>query len=132
MALMPKRVKYRKSQRGRIRGNAVRGNTVAFGDWGLQSLDPGHVRADDDRSLSRRRESVHSRRREAVHPHLPAEVGDGPSAGNANGYTARANRTTGSPSSNRARCCSSWAACPRTRPANVSRGSLTSFPCECG
>ncbi len=45
MALMPKRVKYRKSQRGRIRGNAVRGNTVAFGDWGLQSLDPGHVRA---------------------------------------------------------------------------------------
>ena len=45
MALMPKRVKYRKSQRGRIRGNAVRGNTVAFGDYGLQSLDPGHVRA---------------------------------------------------------------------------------------
>ena len=45
MALMPKRVKYRKSQRGRIRGNASRGNTVAFGDWGLQSLDPGHVRA---------------------------------------------------------------------------------------
>lgn len=45
MALMPKRVKYRKSQRGRIRGNAVRGNTVAFGDWGLQSLDPGHIRA---------------------------------------------------------------------------------------
>jgi large subunit ribosomal protein L16 len=45
MALMPKRVKYRKSQRGRIRGNAVRGNTVAFGDWGLQSLDPGYVAA---------------------------------------------------------------------------------------
>ncbi len=45
MALMPKRVKYRKSQRGRIRGNAVRGNTVAFGDFGLQSLDRGtHVR----------------------------------------------------------------------------------------
>ena len=43
MALMPKRVKYRKSQRGRIRGNAVRGNKVSFGDWGLQSLDPGHV-----------------------------------------------------------------------------------------
>jgi large subunit ribosomal protein L16 len=40
MALMPKRVKYRKSQRGRIRGNAVRGNKVSFGDFGLQSLDP--------------------------------------------------------------------------------------------
>jgi len=45
MALMPKRVKYRKSQRRRIKGNASRGNTVAFGDWGLQSLDAGHVAA---------------------------------------------------------------------------------------
>ncbi|MEZ6045757.1 MAG: 50S ribosomal protein L16 [Planctomycetaceae bacterium] len=43
MALMPKRVKHRKSQRGRIKGNASRGNTVAFGDWGLQSLDAGHI-----------------------------------------------------------------------------------------
>ncbi len=43
MALMPKRVKHRKSQRGRIRGNATRGNTVVFGDWGLQSLDAGHI-----------------------------------------------------------------------------------------
>lgn len=45
MALMPKRVKYRKSQRRRIRGNASRGNTVAFGDWGLQSLEAGHISA---------------------------------------------------------------------------------------
>lgn len=45
MALMPKRVKYRKSQRRRIKGNALRGNTVIFGDWGLQSLEPGHVTA---------------------------------------------------------------------------------------
>ena len=45
MALMPKRVKHRKSQRGRIRGNAHRGNTVAFGEWGLMSLDSGHVSA---------------------------------------------------------------------------------------
>ena len=42
---MPRRVKHRKSQRRRIKGNATRGNTVAFGDWGLQSLEPGHVRA---------------------------------------------------------------------------------------
>ncbi len=45
MALMPKRVKHRKNQRGRIRGNASRGCRVAFGDWGLQSLDTGHVKA---------------------------------------------------------------------------------------
>ncbi|MBM82837.1 MAG: 50S ribosomal protein L16 [Planctomycetaceae bacterium] len=45
MALMPRRVKHRKSQRRRIKGNATRGNTVAYGDWGLQSTEPGHVRA---------------------------------------------------------------------------------------
>lgn len=45
MAMMPKRVKYRKSQRRRIRGNASRGNTVAFGEWGLQSTDAGHISA---------------------------------------------------------------------------------------
>lgn len=44
MALMPKRVKHRKVQRGRVRGNATRGNTVAFGEWGLMSLEPGHIR----------------------------------------------------------------------------------------
>ncbi len=45
MALMPKRVKHRKSQRRRIKGNATRGHTVAFGDWGLQALEPGHIKA---------------------------------------------------------------------------------------
>jgi large subunit ribosomal protein L16 len=39
MAMMPKRVKHRKQQRGRIRGLAHRGNRVVFGDYGLQSLD---------------------------------------------------------------------------------------------
>lgn len=39
MSLMPKRVKFRKSQRGNIKGNATQGNTVEFGDFGLQSLD---------------------------------------------------------------------------------------------
>ena len=45
MALMPKRVKHRKEQRGRIKGEATRGNTVAFGDFGLQSTQAGHIRA---------------------------------------------------------------------------------------
>ncbi len=43
MAKMPKRVKYRKSQRGNIKGKACRGNTVAFGDYGLQSLEGGWI-----------------------------------------------------------------------------------------
>jgi large subunit ribosomal protein L16 len=39
MAMMPKRVKHRKQQRSKIRGIAHRGNKVAFGDFGLQSMD---------------------------------------------------------------------------------------------
>jgi large subunit ribosomal protein L16 len=45
MALMPKRVKFRKSHRGKIRGNATRGHTVAFGEFGLQSLERGWISA---------------------------------------------------------------------------------------
>lgn len=43
MAKMPSRVKYRKSQRGSIKGDASRGNRVAFGDFGLQSLGSGWI-----------------------------------------------------------------------------------------
>jgi len=43
MALMPKRVKFRKSQRGKIRGNAQRGNVVSYGDFGLQVLKSGWI-----------------------------------------------------------------------------------------
>ena len=45
MAMMPKRVKFRKSQRGKIRGNATRGNAVSFGEYGLQALKPAWVTA---------------------------------------------------------------------------------------
>jgi large subunit ribosomal protein L16 len=43
--LMPKRVKYRKQMRGRMRGQASRGAEVHFGEWGLQALEPGWVSA---------------------------------------------------------------------------------------
>lgn len=43
--LMPKRVKYRKQQRGRMRGKALRGAEVSFGEFGLQALEPGWVSA---------------------------------------------------------------------------------------
>ncbi len=45
MPAMPKRVKFRKSQRGRIRGNALRGNVVNFGDYGLQALERSWITA---------------------------------------------------------------------------------------
>lgn len=43
--LMPKRVKYRKQMRGRMRGKAYRGSEVHFGDYGLQALEPGWISA---------------------------------------------------------------------------------------
>ena len=45
MKNMPKRFKHRKVQKGTIRGNATRGHTVEFGEWGLQSLQAGYLTA---------------------------------------------------------------------------------------
>ena len=47
MRLMPKRVKFRKSHRGRMKGKATRGNTLAMGEYGLQSLESGWVSAEE-------------------------------------------------------------------------------------
>jgi len=43
--LMPKRVKWRKQMRGRMKGKALRGAEISFGEWGLQALEPGWVTA---------------------------------------------------------------------------------------
>jgi large subunit ribosomal protein L16 len=41
--LAPKRIKYRKQQKGRLRGKAQRGNTIAFGEYGMQAVEPGWI-----------------------------------------------------------------------------------------
>ena len=41
--LMPKKTRYRKQQRGRMRGQSWTGQTVAFGDYGLKTLEPGWI-----------------------------------------------------------------------------------------
>ena len=41
--LLPKRVKYRRPHRGRLKGQALRGNTVTYGDYGLQALEPAWI-----------------------------------------------------------------------------------------
>ena len=41
--LMPSRVKWRKQQRGVMRGNATRGNKIGYGEFGLQALEPGRI-----------------------------------------------------------------------------------------
>jgi large subunit ribosomal protein L16 len=43
--LQPKRMKYRKQMRGRMKGRATRGVEIAFGDYGLQALEPGWITA---------------------------------------------------------------------------------------
>jgi large subunit ribosomal protein L16 len=46
MPQMPKRVKFRKSQRGKVKGNATRGNTVSYGEFGLMALEGGWLSAE--------------------------------------------------------------------------------------
>jgi len=63
--LMPKRIKYRKQMRGRMKGRASRGVDVQFGDYGLQALEPGWVSA---RQIEAARRAMvrHMRRRGKV------------------------------------------------------------------
>ncbi len=60
--LMPKRVKYRKQHRGRMKGKASRGVEVVFGDYGLQALEPAWITA---RQIEAARRAIvrHMRRR---------------------------------------------------------------------
>lgn len=77
MALMPKRVKHRKSQRGKMKGNASRTNYVAFGEYGLQSLEGKWITA---RNIEAGRvAATHYLRREGkvyirVFPHKPVSA----------------------------------------------------------
>ncbi len=74
MALIPSRTKYRKSQRGRMKGNAKRGDTLVFGNYGVQSLSTGWVTSEQieasrvavNRNL-KRRGKVYIR----IFPHKP-------------------------------------------------------------
>ncbi len=59
--LQPRRVKHRKHHRGRMRGKAMTGNTIAFGEYGLQSLQPAWI---DARQIeAARRAMTHEMRR---------------------------------------------------------------------
>ncbi len=74
MASIPSRTKYRKSQRGRVRGNAKRGDTLAFGDYGIQTLERGWISAEQIEA-SRVAITRHMKRRGKVwiriFPHKP-------------------------------------------------------------
>lgn len=60
--LIPKRTKYRKQFRGRMKGKAHRGNTVTFGEYGLVALEPSWITKPSDRSGSYRHDPLHQAR----------------------------------------------------------------------
>ena len=97
MPLMPKRRKYRKEMKGRIRGVASRGNTVAFGEFGLMALEPARITA---RQIEAGRIAVsHYLRRQGklfrrIFPHTPVsgkplEVRMGKGKGDVDFYAAK-------------------------------------------
>ena len=94
--LMPKRVKWRKQMRGRMRGKALRGAQISFGEYGLQALEPGWVTA---RQIEAARRTIvrEMKRRGKVwirifpakaYTHKPPETRMGSGKGNVEYYVA--------------------------------------------
>ena len=94
--LMPKRVKWRKQMRGRMRGKAMRGAEISFGEYGLQALEPGWVTA---RQIEAARRAIvrEMKRRGKVwirifpakpYTHKPPETRMGSGKGNVEYYVA--------------------------------------------
>jgi large subunit ribosomal protein L16 len=94
--LMPKRVKWRKQMRGRMKGKALRGAEVSFGEYGLQALEPGWVTA---RQIEAARRAIvrEMKRRGKVwirifpakpYTHKPPETRMGSGKGNVEYYVA--------------------------------------------
>ena len=83
MALMPKRVKFRKWQRGKLKGHATKGNTVAYGEFGLQSLGTSWITA----------QQIEAGRVAATIPPGAGRFPDGRSARGPRGPAARAVRS---------------------------------------
>jgi ribosomal protein L16 len=124
--LMPKKVKYRKQQRGRMKGKAWRGSDLSFGDFGLKVQECGYI-TDRQIEASRIAMTRFIKRGGKVWLRIfpdkpitkkPAETRMG---------RARALRITGSPWSVRARSCSRWKASRPTSRAKPCGSPPTSF-----
>ena len=72
--LAPKKVKWRKQQKGKMRGISKGATTVAFGEYGLQALSCGFVTVAADRGGAYRHLPPRQARRQALHPHLPRQA----------------------------------------------------------
>ena len=69
--LLPKRVKYRRVHRGRMTGKATRGNTIAYGEFGLQALEPAWITSNQIEAARNRHDPLHQARRSGVDQDLP-------------------------------------------------------------
>jgi ribosomal protein L16 len=127
--LAPKRIKFRKQFKGRTRGIAARGNTVAFGEFGLMSLEPGWI---TNRQIEASRVAMTREMKRGgkvwirIFPDKPitkkpAETRMGKGKGI---------RRVGSPWSSRAGCCSKSKASARTWPRR--RWRLPPLSCPSG
>lgn len=85
MALMPKRVKYRKEFRRTRPRNATKGNYVAFGDYGLQALEGTWLKGTCIEAGRIAAQHYLKRRGQAVDPGVPGQADLEEAAGNANG-----------------------------------------------
>ena len=72
--LMPKKVKYRKQQRGRMTGKAWRGSSLAFGDYGLKAMRVRLDHGPPDRSGARRDDAFDQARRQGLDPVVPGQA----------------------------------------------------------
>ena len=77
--LAPKRVKYRKWQKGRLRGPATRGATIAFGDIGLKAVEHGKL-------SSQQIDAPYPPRRQSLDPRVPRQSRHRQASGNPAGF----------------------------------------------
>ena len=70
--LLPKRVKYRRVQRGRMTGKATRGNVVSHGEYGLQALEPAWIKP--DRSCPYCYDTLHQAWRSGMDKDIPRQA----------------------------------------------------------
>ena len=83
--LMPKKVKYRKQQRGRMAGKAWRGSDVSFGDYGLKALEPCWMTARQIEAARVAMTRFDQARRQDLDPRVPGQADHQEAAGNAHG-----------------------------------------------
>ena len=127
---MPKKVKFRKQQRGRMRGKAWTGGHVAFGDYGLKAH---RVRLGDgarDRGRPHRHHPLHQAQRPHLDPHVPGQAHHQEAAGNAHGQGQGRARGVGDGGQARAASSTRWRACRRRRPARRCASPPTSCPSD--